>query len=68
MSYVNRNVAESVVEAVSLVLPEAKLFVIEGTEVHKAAVEKVQHKFYSYTVKNAFGAFYSIRNLYKKFR
>lgn len=40
MSYVNRNVAEAVVEAVSLVLPEAKLFVIEGTEVHKAAVEK----------------------------
>ncbi len=40
MSFVNHTVADAVTEAVSIALPEAKLFVIAGTEVHRVAEEK----------------------------
>ncbi len=40
MSFVNHTVADAVTEAVSIALPDAKLFVITGTEVHRVAEEK----------------------------
>ncbi|TQR13739.1 LamB/YcsF family protein [Psychrobacillus soli] len=40
MSFVNRNIADAIVDAVQEVLPTTKLFVLPGTEIHKAAEEK----------------------------
>lgn len=40
MCAVNRRVANAVVDSIRMVLPETKLFVIPGGEIHKAAVEK----------------------------
>ncbi|WP_209125058.1 LamB/YcsF family protein [Alkalihalobacillus sp. BA299] len=40
MSFVNRMIADAIVDAVQLVIPETKLFVLPGTEIHKAAAEK----------------------------
>lgn len=40
MSYVNHRVADAVTDAIKLVLPETRLFVIENTVVHKLAEEK----------------------------
>jgi UPF0271 protein len=40
ISDVNRTVAEAIVDAISFVLPEAKLFVKQGTEIHKVAKER----------------------------
>lgn len=40
MSFVNRKIADAIVDSVKLVIPETKLFVLPGTEIHKAAEEK----------------------------
>lgn len=40
MSFTNRTIAEAIVDAVKEVLPNTKLFVLPGTEIHKAAMEK----------------------------
>lgn len=40
MSDVNETVAEAIVEATAMVLPEAKLFVKQGTVIHRIAQEK----------------------------
>lgn len=40
MSYVNHTVADAVTDAIKLVLPDTKLFVIENTVVHQLAEEK----------------------------
>ncbi|MCM3160766.1 LamB/YcsF family protein [Metabacillus litoralis] len=40
MSFVNRTIADAIVDAVYEVLPETKIFVLPGTEIHKASEEK----------------------------
>jgi len=40
MCVVNRRVADAVVDSIRMVLPDTKLFVMPGGEIHKAAVEK----------------------------